>query len=268
MHVNGVSVASHFFDDLGADSMVMAQFCARVRKRADLPSVSMKDIYQYPTIKSLAASLTKPALTPSESALVEVLSGVMQVNGVTVESHFFDDLGADSMVMAQFCARVRKRADLPSVSMKDIYQHPTIKSLAAALAEPAPPYPRIASRGNCPRTQSPRSWQTESPDLSNDGGGATGQHRAVRRLRDVAVPDLPRILVALRGHRDPRLSSGSRPAPAFSTSTCGRSCSAVGSSSACASCRSSPSGFSSVAGSVSRSASGAWATSASGLSRR
>jgi non-ribosomal peptide synthetase-like protein len=138
VQVDGVSVESHFFDDLGADSMVMAQFCARVRKRADLPSVSIKDIYQHPTIKSLAASLTKPALTPTESSLVEVLSGVMQVDGVTVESHFFDDLGADSMVMAQFGARVRKRADLPSVSIKDIYQHPTIKSLAAAFADSAP----------------------------------------------------------------------------------------------------------------------------------
>ena len=37
------------------------------------------------------------------------------------DSHFFDDLGADSLVMAKFCARVRKRADLPSISMKDIY---------------------------------------------------------------------------------------------------------------------------------------------------
>ena len=36
--------------------------------------------------------------------------------------------------MARFCARVRKRADLPSVSMPDIYKHPTIRSLAAALA--------------------------------------------------------------------------------------------------------------------------------------
>src|SRR5918997_2440686 len=141
VQVNGVSVASHFFDDLGADSMVMAQFCARVRKRADLPSVSMKEIYQHPTIKSLAAAITKPALTPTESALVEVLGGVLQSNDVTVGSHFFDDLGADSMVMAQFCARVRKRADLPSVSMKEIYQHPTIKSLAAAFADPAPTPP-------------------------------------------------------------------------------------------------------------------------------
>jgi non-ribosomal peptide synthetase-like protein len=40
--------------------------------------------------------------------------------------------------MAQFCARVRKREDLPSVSMKDIYQHPTIQGLAAALGPAAP----------------------------------------------------------------------------------------------------------------------------------
>ncbi|MEN3268574.1 Pls/PosA family non-ribosomal peptide synthetase, partial [Pseudonocardia sp.] len=53
---------------------------------------------------------------------------------VSVDSNFFDDLGADSMLMARFCARVRKRADLPSVSMPDIYKHPTIRGLAAALA--------------------------------------------------------------------------------------------------------------------------------------
>ena len=40
--------------------------------------------------------------------------------------------------MARFCARVRKRPDLPSVSIKDIYQHPTIKSLATALTDSAP----------------------------------------------------------------------------------------------------------------------------------
>jgi non-ribosomal peptide synthetase-like protein len=57
---------------------------------------------------------------------------------VSVDSNFFDDLGADSMVMARFCARVRKRPDLPAVSIKDIYQHPTIRSLATALGDPTP----------------------------------------------------------------------------------------------------------------------------------
>ena len=74
----------------------------------------------------------------TEGAFAEVLAGVMQVERVSVDSNFFDDLGADSMVMARFCARVRKRPDLPSVSIKDIYQHPTIKSLATALTDAAP----------------------------------------------------------------------------------------------------------------------------------
>ena len=57
-----------------------------------------------------------------------MLADVVQVERVSVDSNFFDDLGADSMVMARFCARVRKRPDLPAVSIKDIYQYPTIRS--------------------------------------------------------------------------------------------------------------------------------------------
>src|SRR6266850_3373030 len=78
------------------------------------------------------------AMTRAERTLAEVLADVLRVDRLSVDSHFFDQLGADSLVMARFCARVRKRGDLPSVSMKDIYRHPTIRSLAAALADAAP----------------------------------------------------------------------------------------------------------------------------------
>ncbi len=74
-------------------------------------------------------------MTGTERVLAEVLADVVSVEQVSVDSHFFDDLGANSLVMAHFCARVRKRADLPSVSMRDIYRHPTIKSLAQELDE-------------------------------------------------------------------------------------------------------------------------------------
>src|SRR3989454_2025471 len=73
-----------------------------------------------------------------EGAFAEVLAGVLRVDRVSVDSHFFDELGADSLVMAHFCARVRKRGDLPPVSMKDVYRHPTSRSRAAALADVAP----------------------------------------------------------------------------------------------------------------------------------
>src|SRR2546422_6681559 len=78
------------------------------------------------------------ATTGAESIFAEVLADVLRVDRVSVDSHFFDELGADSLVMAHFCARVRKRGNLPSVSMRDIYRHPTIRSLAAALADVAP----------------------------------------------------------------------------------------------------------------------------------
>ncbi len=174
VQVDQVPVDSHFFDDLGADSMLMAQFCARVRKRPDLPSVSMKDVYQYPTVQSLAAALAPPdvapaALAPSspvEGLLAEVLAGVVQVDQVPVDSHFFDDLGADSMLMAQFCARVRKRPDLPSVSMKDVYEHPTISQLAASFvgADVAP----------APAGGSLKPAPVEPPDSASSGAASVG----------------------------------------------------------------------------------------------
>src|SRR5204862_4228728 len=82
------------------------------------------------------------ATTGVESIFAEVLADVLRVDRVPVDSHFFDELGADSLLMAHFCARGRKRGDLPPVSMKDIYRHPTIGSLAAALADVAPSSPR------------------------------------------------------------------------------------------------------------------------------
>ncbi|MFE6163849.1 Pls/PosA family non-ribosomal peptide synthetase [Streptomyces sp. NPDC056486] len=85
----------------------------------------------------------------TERVLAEVLAGVARVDHVPPDSHFFDDLCANSLVMAHFCARVRKHADLPAVSMKDVYGYPTIRKLAAAIDdapvvkvfEPEPPPP-------------------------------------------------------------------------------------------------------------------------------
>ncbi|MET9560891.1 Pls/PosA family non-ribosomal peptide synthetase [Streptomyces tauricus] len=87
---------------------------------------------------------TRDPVNGIEPVLAEVLAGVVHAERVPVDSHFFDDLGANSLVMAHFCARVRKHPDLPAVSMRDVYGHPTIRGLAAALSEvpaeePAPP---------------------------------------------------------------------------------------------------------------------------------
>ena len=81
---------------------------------------------------SMAGTLTAEPETSSEGVLAEMLAGVMKIEQVPFDSHFFDDLGADSLVMAKFCARVRKRDGMPVMSMQDIYAHPSIRRLAQA----------------------------------------------------------------------------------------------------------------------------------------
>ena len=93
-----------------------------------------------------------------------MLAGIVGTEHVSLDSNFFDDLGADSMLMARFCARVRKRADLPSVSMQDVYQHPTIRSLAAALAD--------TEHGSLPHRARTRTWQAPATRPSRRGAPA------------------------------------------------------------------------------------------------
>src|SRR2546423_6749866 len=105
-----------------------------------------------------------------ESIFAEVLADVLRVDRVSVDSHFFDELGADSLVMAHFCARVRKRGSLPSVSMKDAYAHPTIRRLAAAAPQVAPTPAKAAhvhrALGAEPTPRRPRPHRAPSPGPS------------------------------------------------------------------------------------------------------
>jgi non-ribosomal peptide synthetase-like protein len=91
-------------------------------------------------LEVLTGDVAGPPATQDGRAgiLAGILADLVHVERVSADSHFFDDLGADSMVMAHFCARVRKRPDLSPVSMKDIYQHPTIASLAGAMQDAGP----------------------------------------------------------------------------------------------------------------------------------
>ncbi len=84
--------------------------------------------------------------TGLERALVEVLTDLVAADEIPVDGNFFDDLGADSMVMARFCAHLRKRSDLPTFSMRDIYEHPTIAELAASARGAGAEQPPVADQ--------------------------------------------------------------------------------------------------------------------------
>ncbi|GAA1304616.1 Pls/PosA family non-ribosomal peptide synthetase [Pseudonocardia xinjiangensis] len=97
--------------------------------------------------------------SPAERQLAELFAEILGLERVSVDSHFFDDLGANSLVLAKFCARVRSKTDLPPISIRDAYLRPTIAAIAAALpsatpdAPPAPvqPVPVVATRVSTPR---------------------------------------------------------------------------------------------------------------------
>ncbi|HEY4614804.1 MAG TPA: Pls/PosA family non-ribosomal peptide synthetase, partial [Citricoccus sp.] len=168
LEVDDVAPDAHFFEDLGADSLTMARFCARVRREADLPAVSIKDVYRHPSVSALTAALVGTLSSAGAPAaqdrltglLTEVLAGVLGRDQVAPDADFFEDLGADSLTMARFCARVRREADLPAVSIKDVYRYPTVTALASSLtttvapagpaeaptAEPAAARPATAGR--------------------------------------------------------------------------------------------------------------------------
>ncbi|MFJ6048695.1 Pls/PosA family non-ribosomal peptide synthetase [Streptomyces sp. NPDC092307] len=107
--------------------------------------------------------------------LAEVLADVVGVEHVSGDSNFFDDLGADSMVMARFCARARKRAQLPPVSMKDVYRHPTVDGLAAALTAAVP------ATATAPTAAPAPSQVSVSPPVSASTPVAASARRTVKR---------------------------------------------------------------------------------------
>ena len=88
----------------------------------------------------------------SERFVVDALCEVLKREKVSVDTHFFDDLGANSLLMARLCARLRKKSGWNAASMRDIYLHPTAMQLAAHLQRQA----EAASRCEQPQLSTTR----------------------------------------------------------------------------------------------------------------
>jgi non-ribosomal peptide synthetase-like protein len=71
--------------------------------------------------------------TETEKVLCGTLAEILKVERVSVRDHFFNDLGAHSLLMARFCSGARKRLEQATVSMRDVYLNPTIEGLARHL---------------------------------------------------------------------------------------------------------------------------------------
>ena len=74
-----------------------------------------------------------PPSTPTEELLCRALSETLDLEEVSVDSDFFEDYGAHSLLMARFCAKVRQLEPSMHVAMRDVYMNPTVRRLARAI---------------------------------------------------------------------------------------------------------------------------------------
>ena len=110
----------------------------------ELPALPMTvsdkvDIRRLPQPTSNRLGTDRTGLAPrndDEQFLTDTLVDILGSSNVYVEDHFFNDLGANSLLMARFCTRLRTRKEWAKTSMRDIYLFPTIASLVEHLRGP------------------------------------------------------------------------------------------------------------------------------------
>ncbi len=98
------------------------------------------DLRQLPPPTTTRVAADSPVVAPRDEAerfIVKSLGEVLKRDEVSVEAHFFDDLGANSLLMARLCARLRTREGWATASMRDIYLYPTASQLAVHLRRQA-----------------------------------------------------------------------------------------------------------------------------------
>ena len=149
-------------DGAGVDTLVaylvpgngaMDEKALRARLKERLPAYMVPSIFEIvPTLPTLPSgkvdrkNLPKPThtpvaeerpvvppATPDETALHAAWAGIFAPTHVSVEDDFFLDLGGHSLRAAQMVSRIRKQPGLRHISMVDVYNHPTIRRLAAHL---------------------------------------------------------------------------------------------------------------------------------------
>ncbi len=112
-----------------------------------------------PTGPRCQVSGTKVApRTETERLVAAALAETLKLPDVSVDDHFFDDLGAHSLLMARFCSAIRDRINAANVSMRDVYANPTVEKLAGKLEAQLA---QVAEQTSTPQT----TEQDETPHI-------------------------------------------------------------------------------------------------------
>jgi len=141
----------------------------------------------------------------TEERLARALAETLHVDQVSVESHFFDELGASSLLMAQFSARVRGDRTLARITMRDIYMHPTVRRLAAAIGDPAATSEPPVIAAPAPAVGEVAVWEFPVPEASAWEASVPGAP-----VREAPVPPAPDSRAPAPDSRAPASDSRAR----------------------------------------------------------
>lgn len=127
------------------------------------------DLRQLPPPSTAGVTTGAPLASARDDAerfIVEALCDLLKRDAVSVVGHFFDDLGANSLIMARLCARLRKREGWGTASMRDIYLYPTAAQLAAHLQRHAGATVTITDRQPIHRASNLAYWTCGAAQLA------------------------------------------------------------------------------------------------------
>jgi len=98
--------------------------------------------------------------TDAERRILKVWRSLFHPQLISLDDHFFLDLGGHSLLAARMVSELRKYRRFARVSVADVYEHPTIASLAAALeAQTFQSPPRAAKWPTVEKEEIPGSEQ-------------------------------------------------------------------------------------------------------------
>src|ERR1043166_507903 len=105
---------------------------------ADLPRLpsGKLDRASLPAPRARHEKPSEPAARPptgTERRIAEVWEALFRPQPISVEDDFFRNLGGHSLLAAQMVSRLRRDPRFARLSVLDVYKHPTIASLAAAV---------------------------------------------------------------------------------------------------------------------------------------
>ncbi|HEV3339815.1 MAG TPA: Pls/PosA family non-ribosomal peptide synthetase, partial [Pirellulales bacterium] len=91
-----------------------------------------------PRARQVAERDYVPPKNPIEQELAEAWQSVFGVERASTRDDFFLDLGGHSLLAARLVSRLRNEPTFAAISMLDVYEHPTIETLALKFADATP----------------------------------------------------------------------------------------------------------------------------------